>query len=147
MRVGFRHNEMRLLDALSWLSETWKISNTVRNAANSRCPVDVYTLHRHVHARMVIYVHISAWGFCVVCSFNGVGNSRASDSGTGSKYGTHAFSFHYINHFCRGEPYSRIPYFCTSNPHRSIAPSFYQTIYLNLLKISNLINLTQTSII
>ena len=37
-----RHFEKRLLDALSWLSETWKISITVKNVANSRCLVDMY---------------------------------------------------------------------------------------------------------
>ena len=34
----------RLLDALSWQVETWKISITVKNVANGRCLVDMYNL-------------------------------------------------------------------------------------------------------
>ena len=33
---------MRLLDALSWLVETSQLSIVVKNAANSRCLVDIY---------------------------------------------------------------------------------------------------------
>lgn len=37
---GKQTYEKRLLDALSWLVETWKISFGVRNEADSRCLVE-----------------------------------------------------------------------------------------------------------
>ncbi|MDE5551949.1 MAG: hypothetical protein K2I91_01985, partial [Muribaculaceae bacterium] len=74
--------EMRLLDALSWHAEIWKISIVVRIEAtvDALCEYDC-THHnsREVSAR---------------CPFYYDGHSRASASVNGQQYGSRAFLFY-----------------------------------------------------
>ena len=41
-RVGSKTYKKRVLDALSWLSEIWKISIRIRNETTVDAPMDVY---------------------------------------------------------------------------------------------------------
>ena len=98
-----RHNGKRLLGALSWLVGTWKTSITAKNAANSRCLVDMKTLSSAgawAPPRDVYFIF--AWGFCKFARSTVMGNSRASTSGTSNKYGSHAFLFLTTNLTKRG---------------------------------------------
>ena len=85
----------RLLDALSWLSETWKISIMVKDAANGRCLVDMYIMSV-ASARALaigIFAYILREASALFARSTMMGNSRASESGTSNKYGSHAFFF------------------------------------------------------
>ena len=85
-------SEKRLLDALSWQTEIWKILIFVKNEANSGCLVDMYISSDSARERRVWAYSIFPREALQVCSFDEDGHSRASVCGTSKQYGSHAFS-------------------------------------------------------
>ena len=94
--VDCRHNEKRLLYALSWRSETSQLSISVKDGAtvDGLCG---YVISSFAGVRE----HFSRWVciICVrplsVCSFNRDGQCEGLRTWNGQQYGSHAFLFIY----------------------------------------------------
>ena len=91
-RVG-RHFEKRLLDALSWLSETWKISIIVKNETTvDALWVCIYFRQRARERLWLVYLHI----FCVRllrCPFYDDGQFQGLRKRNGQQVRLSHFSF------------------------------------------------------
>ena len=91
-RVG-RHFEKRLLDALSWLSETWKISIIVKNETTvDALWVCIYFRQRARERLWLVYLHI----FCVRllrCPFYDDGQFQGLRQRNGQQVRLSHFSF------------------------------------------------------
>ena len=98
LREGIRqwHLGKRLLYALSWRSEIWKIIGIVKNAANRRCrsEYDVFWLKYADSAQALAFgTFIFNVRLCRFARSTIPGNSRASERGTGNKRGLTLFLF------------------------------------------------------
>lgn len=104
-RSGFKWRDADIMESVySTLfldkRKSGKFSIFVKNAANSRCLMDMYTSSiADAWASAIGVYAYSAWGFCKFARSTKMGNTRASVCGTSNKYGSHAF---FIHRPCKG---------------------------------------------